>query len=177
MGPLISKDHKNKVINYINEGLKENASIIIDGRSINIQGYEDGYFIGPTIFDNVNKGMKIYKEEIFGPVLSIVRANNFTEAINLVNDHQFGNGTSIYTSDGKTSREFTEKAKIGMVGVNVPIPVPMAFHSFGGWKQSLFGDHSMHGVEGVRFYTKLKTITSRWPSNINTGPEFKMPTN
>ena len=121
--------------------------------------------------------MKIYKEEIFGPVLSVVRANNYDEALKLVNDHAFGNGTSIYTSDGELSRHFTTNCKIGMVGVNVPIPVPMAFHSFGGWKQSLFGDHSMHGVEGVRFFTKLKTVTSRWPKSIAKGPEFKMPTN
>ena len=121
--------------------------------------------------------MKIYKEEIFGPVLSVVRANNYEEALQLVNDHDFGNGASIYTSDGEISRNFTTSCKIGMVGVNVPIPVPMAFHSFGGWKQSLFGDYSMHGDEGVRFYTKLKTMTSRWPKSIKSGPEFVMPTN
>ena len=121
--------------------------------------------------------MKIYKEEIFGPVLCVVRANNYDEALKLVNDHAFGNGTSIYTSDGEISRHFTTNCKIGMVGVNVPSPVPMAFHSFGGWKQSLFGDYSMHGVEGVRFFTKLKTVTSRWPKSIEKGPEFKMPTN
>ena len=121
--------------------------------------------------------MQIYKNEIFGPVLSVVRASNYEEALDLVNEHQFGNGTSIYTSDGEISRNFTTNSKIGMVGVNVPIPVPMAFHSFGGWKQSLFGDHAMHGIEGIRFYTKLKTITSRWPNSIVKGPEFKMPTN
>ena len=140
-------------------------------------GYENGYFIGPTLFDNVTKDMTIYKEEIFGPVLSVVRAQNYEEAINLVNDHQLGNGTSVYTSDGEIARHFTTNSKIGMVGVNVPIPVPMAFHSFGGWKQSLFGAHSMHGIEGINFYTKLKTITSRWPDSIKVGPEFKMPTN
>ena len=121
--------------------------------------------------------MEIYKKEIFGPVLSVVRAKNYEEAISLVNEHEYGNGTSIYTSDGETSRHFTTNCKIGMVGVNVPIPVPMAFHSFGGWKSSLFGDHSMHGIEGIRFYTKLKTVTSRWPRSIKEGPEFKMPTN
>ena len=152
MGPVISKEHKEKIINYIQNGLDEGAKLLLDGRSYKIQGYENGYFLGPSVFDNVNKNMKIYKEEIFGPVLSIIRAKNYEEALNLVNDHEFGNGTSIYTSDGEISRHFTTNTKIGMVGVNVPIPVPMAFHSFGGWKQSLFGDHAMHGTEGVRFF-------------------------
>ncbi len=177
MGPVISKEHKEKILNYIDIGLKEGARLILDGREIKIQGYENGYFVGPTIFDNVSSTMKIYKEEIFGPVLSVVRAKTYSEAIKLINDHQFGNGTSIYTSNGEFARDFTSNIKIGMVGVNVPIPVPMAFHSFGGWKQSLFGAHSMHGMEGINFYTKLKTITSRWPKNINTMPEFTMPTN
>ncbi len=177
MGPVISKEHKKKIENYISSGEQEGARLVLDGRNLKIQGYENGYFVGPTLFDNVTKEMKIYKEEIFGPVLSVVRAKNYDEALNLVNEHAFGNGTSIYTSDGEVSRHFTTNCKIGMVGVNVPIPVPMAFHSFGGWKQSLFGDHAMHGVEGVRFYTKLKTVTSRWPKSIQKGPEFKMPTN
>ena len=177
MGPVISNEHKQKIENYINSGVEEGAKLVLDGRDLKIQGYENGYFVGPTLFDKVNKDMKIYKEEIFGPVLSVIRAKNYDEALKLVNEHAFGNGTSIYTSDGEISRHFTTNSKIGMVGVNVPIPVPMAFHSFGGWKQSLFGDHSMHGVEGVRFFTKLKTITSRWPKSIQKGPEFKMPTN
>ncbi len=177
MGPVISKEHKEKINNYITTGVDEGANLILDGRNIKIQGYENGYFVGPTLFDNVSKEMKIYKEEIFGPVLSVVRVKNYDEALKLVNEHTFGNGTSIYTSDGEVSRHFTTNCNIGMVGVNVPIPVPMAFHSFGGWKQSLFGDHAMHGVEGVRFYTKLKTVTSRWPKSIQKGPEFKMPTN
>ena len=177
MGPVISKEHKNKIIEYINMGVKEGAELKLDGRKINIQGYENGYFLGPTIFDNVKNNMKIYQEEIFGPVLSIVRVKTYEEALKLVNDHPFGNGTSIYTSDGETSRNFTTNCQIGMVGVNVPIPVPMAFHSFGGWKQSLFGDHSMHGMEGVRFYTRLKTVTSRWPKSIKSGAEFIMPRN
>tara|TARA_B100000686_G_C16731669_1_gene941041 strand:- start:302 stop:1792 length:1491 start_codon:yes stop_codon:yes gene_type:complete len=177
MGPVISKEHKDKIINYINEGIKEGAEIISDGRNYQLQGYENGFFLGPTLFDKVNEKMKIYKEEIFGPVLSVVRTKNYEDALNLINQHQFGNGASIYTSDGEISRHFTTNTKIGMVGVNVPIPVPMAFHSFGGWKQSLFGDHSMHGIEGVRFYTKLKTVTSRWPKSIQTGPEFTIPTN
>jgi len=177
MGPVISNEHKDKIEDYILKGQKEGAKLILDGRGIKIQGYENGSFVGPTLFDNVTKDMTIYKEEIFGPVLSVVRAKNYEEAINLVNNHAFGNGTSIYTSDGEISRHFTTNCKIGMVGVNVPIPVPMAFHSFGGWKESLFGDHSMHGMEGVRFYSKLKTITARWPKSIKSGPEFIMPTN
>jgi malonate-semialdehyde dehydrogenase (acetylating) / methylmalonate-semialdehyde dehydrogenase len=177
MGPVISKEHKEKIENYIETGKKEGAKLICDGRNINIQGYENGFFIGPTIFDNVTKDMSIYKDEIFGPVLSVVRAKNYTEALELVNNHQFGNGASIYTSDGEASRNFTTNCKIGMVGVNVPIPVPMAFHSFGGWKESLYGGHAMHGVEGINFYTKLKTVTSRWPKSIKDGPEFSLPTN
>ena len=177
MGPVISLDHKQKILDYINIGEKEGAKLLLDGRKINIQGYEKGFFIGPTLFDHVSKHMKIYQDEIFGPVLSVVRAKNYDEALDLVNNHTFGNGTSIYSSNGEIARHFTTNAKIGMVGVNVPIPVPMAFHSFGGWKQSLFGDHAVHGMEGIHFYTKLKTITSRWPESIKSGPEFKMPTN
>ena len=177
MGPLISLEHKNKVERYIDIGVKENANLIVDGRNLKIQGYENGYFVGPTLFDNVNKDMQIYKEEIFGPVLSIVRVKDYNEALELINDHQFGNGTSIYTSSGEVARDFTQNTNIGMVGVNVPIPVPMAFHTFGGWKQSLYGAHGMHGLEGINFYTKLKTVTSRWPSNSQSSPEFKMPTN
>ena len=176
MGPVISKEHKEKIENYISIGESEGAKLILDGRNYKIQGYEKGFFVGPTLFDYVKKDMTIYKEEIFGPVLSVIRAKSYEEALNLVNDHGFGNGTSIYTSNGEVSRNFTTNCQIGMVGVNVPIPVPMAFHSFGGWKQSLFGDHSMHGMEGVRFYTKLKTITSRWPGNISSGAEFAIPT-
>ena len=177
MGPVISKEHKIKIENYIAEGIKEGATLISDGRNCKIQGYENGYFIGPTLFDNVTKDMKIYKDEIFGPVLSVVRAKNYDEALSLVNEHEFGNGTSIYTSSGKISHHFAGNCKIGMVGVNVPIPVPMAFHSFGGWKNSLFGDYAMHGDEGVKFYTKLKTITSRWPNEDKSTPEFSIPTN
>jgi malonate-semialdehyde dehydrogenase (acetylating)/methylmalonate-semialdehyde dehydrogenase len=177
LGPVISKEHKDKILNYISIGEAEGAKLLLDGRECNIQGYENGNFVGPTLFDQVKKEMRIYKEEIFGPVLCVVRAKNYEEALMLVNDHAFGNGTSIYTSDGEASRHFTTNCNIGMVGVNVPIPVPMAFHSFGGWKQSLFGDHAMHGMEGVRFYTKLKTVTSRWPKSIKSGPEFILPVN
>ena len=177
MGPVISKEHKNKIDDYISIGELEGAKLVADGRNYKIQGYENGYFVGPTLFDNVTSNMRIYKEEIFGPVLCVVRVNTYDDAIELVNDHAFGNGTSIYTSDGEVARHFTTNAKIGMVGVNVPIPVPMAFHSFGGWKQSLFGDHAMHGMEGIHFYTKLKTTTSRWPKSIKQGAEFILPTN
>jgi malonate-semialdehyde dehydrogenase (acetylating)/methylmalonate-semialdehyde dehydrogenase len=177
MGPVISKEHKEKIENYIKIGLEEGGKLILDGRNFNIQGYENGFFTGPTLFDYVDKKMSIYEEEIFGPVLSVVRVKNYYDAIELINNHQYGNGTSIYTSDGETSRDFTSNIQIGMVGVNVPIPVPMAFHSFGGWKNSLFGDHAMHGMEGISFYTKLKTVTSRWPKNIKSGPEFVMPRN
>ena len=176
MGPVISAEHKEKIENYIQSGINEGAELVADGRNYKIQGYENGYFVGPTLFDKVKSNMQIYKEEIFGPVLSVVRAKDFSEAMDLVNSHQFGNGTSIYTSDGDTARNFSSNCKIGMVGINIPIPVPMAFHSFGGWKRSLFGDQHMHGPEGVRFYTKLKTITSRWPSGPRSDPEFVMPT-
>ena len=175
MGPLVTKEHLEKVKSYVDIGEKEGAKLKVDGRSLKLKGYENGYYIGGCLFDHVTKNMRIYKEEIFGPVLSVVRVNNFDEALQLVNDHEFGNGVSIFTRDGDTGRTFSNQAKIGMVGINIPIPVPMAFHSFGGWKRSLFGDQHMHGPEGVRFYTKLKTITSRWPSGMRSDPEFVMP--
>ena len=176
MGPLVTKEHLEKVKGYVDLGVKEGAKLVVDGRNIKLQGYEKGFFIGGCLFDHVSKDMRIYKEEIFGPVLSVVRAKDFNEAINLINEHEFGNGTSIYTRDGDVGRTFASKIKVGMVGINIPIPVPVAFHSFGGWKRSLFGDQHMHGPEGVRFYTKLKTITSRWPSGVRSNPEFIMPT-
>ena len=176
MGPLITKEHLQKVRGYVDIGVKEGAKLVVDGRNLKLQGYENGFFIGGCLFDNVKKDMRIYKEEIFGPVLSVVRAKDFEEASKLVNDHEYGNGVSIFTRDGDAARTFSSKIKVGMVGINIPIPVPMAFHSFGGWKRSLFGDQHMHGPEGVRFYTKLKTITSRWPSGIRSNPEFVMPT-
>ena len=176
MGPLVTKEHIERVRGYVDLGIKEGANLVVDGRDIKLQGYEDGYYIGGCLFDNVKKDMRIYKEEIFGPVLSVVRAKDFNEALNLINDHEFGNGTSIYTRDGDAGRTFANQIKVGMVGINIPIPVPVAFHSFGGWKRSLFGDQHMHGPEGVRFYTKLKTITSRWPSGLRSDPEFVMPT-
>ena len=176
MGPLVTKEHLEKVRGYVDLGVKEGAKLVVDGRDIKLQGYENGFFIGGCLFDNVTKNMRIYNEEIFGPVLSVVRVKDFNDAIKLINDHEFGNGTSVYTRDGDVGRTFANKIKVGMVGINIPIPVPVAFHSFGGWKRSLFGDLHMHGPEGVKFYTKLKTITSRWPSGIGSDPEFVMPT-
>ena len=176
MGPLVTKEHLEKVRGYVDLGVKEGAKLVVDGRDIKLQGYENGFFIGGCLFDNVTKNMRIYNEEIFGPVLSVVRVKDFNDAIQLINDHEFGNGTSVYTRDGDVGRTFANKIKVGMVGINIPIPVPVAFHSFGGWKRSLFGDLHMHGPEGVKFYTKLKTITSRWPSGIGSDPEFIMPT-
>jgi len=176
MGPLVTKQHLEKVRGYVDLGVEEGAKLVADGRNIKLQGYEKGFYIGGCLFDNVDKKMRIYKEEIFGPVLSVVRVKDFESAVNLVNDHELGNGTSIYTRDGDVGRTFASKIKIGMVGINIPIPVPVAYHSFGGWKKSLFGDLHMHGTEGVRFYTKLKTITSKWPSGLRSDPEFVMPT-
>jgi len=175
MGPLVTKEHLERVRGYVDLGVKEGAKLVADGRDIKLQGYENGYYIGGCLFDRVTKDMRIYKEEIFGPVLSVVRVKDFDEAVQLINDHEFGNGTSIYTRDGDVGRTFASKIKIGLVGINIPIPVPVAYHSFGGWKRSLFGDQHMHGPEGVRFYTKLKTITSRWPSGVRSNPEFVMP--
>jgi len=176
MGPLVTKLHRDKVKGYIDAGVAEGAKLVVDGRSFKMQGYEDGYFLGGSLFDHVTPQMKIYKEEIFGPVLSVARADTFDTAARMINEHEFGNGTAIFTRDGDAAREFAHQIQVGMVGINVPIPVPMAFHSFGGWKSSLFGDHHMHGPEGIRFYTKLKTITTRWPTGIRAGSEFVMPT-
>jgi len=176
MGPLVTKEHFEKVTGYIEAGVKEGADLVLDGRGLTLQGYENGYFMGGSIFDRVTPEMSIYNEEIFGPVLSVVHAPDYDTALDLVNKHEYGNGAAIFTRDGDSARHFASKTRIGMVGVNVPIPVPMAFHSFGGWKRSLFGDHHMHGTEGVRFYTKLKTVTTRWPTGIREGAEFIMPT-
>ena len=176
MGPLVTKQHLEKVKGYVDLGVKEGAKLVLDGRDLKLQGYENGFYIGGCLFDNVTTNMRIYKEEIFGPVLSVVRVKTFEEATKMINEHEYGNGVSIYTRDGDAGRTFASKIQVGMVGINVPIPVPMAFHSFGGWKRSLFGDSGMHGMEGIKFYTKLKTITSRWPSGIRSNPEFIMPT-
>jgi malonate-semialdehyde dehydrogenase (acetylating)/methylmalonate-semialdehyde dehydrogenase len=176
MGPLVTAQHLEKVSGYIDTGVEQGAKLLVDGRGFKMQGYEKGYFIGGTLFDHVSPEMTIYRDEIFGPVLSVVRAKDYSEAAGLINNNKYGNGTAIFTRDGDAAREFAHEIKVGMVGVNVPIPVPMAFHSFGGWKASLFGDHHMHGPEGVRFYTRLKTITSRWPTGIRAGADFVMPT-
>ncbi len=176
MGPLVTSDALNRVSNYVDIGQEEGAELVVDGRGLNLQGYENGFYIGGTLFDRVTSDMRIYKEEIFGPVLSLVRTHSYDEALDLVNKHEYGNGTAIFTRDGDAARDFSARAQIGMVGINVPIPVPVAYHSFGGWKRSLFGDMHMHGPEGVRFFTRLKTVTARWPTGIRSGAEFVMPT-
>ena len=176
MGPLVTKAHLEKVTGYVDLGVKEGAKLLVDGRGLKVPGHESGFFMGGCLFDDVKPEMKIYQEEIFGPVLAVVRVPDLNAAIELVNGHRFGNGGAIFTSSGDAADEFCKRIQIGMVGVNVPIPVPMAFHSFGGWKASLFGDHFMHGPEGVRFFTRLKTVTSRWPRGASTGASFIMPT-
>ena len=173
MGPLVTQQHLDKVRGYIDSGVAEGAKLVVDGREF--RSNEGGYFIGGTLFDHVKTDMKIYREEIFGPVLGVVRASDYGSAATMINKSEYGNGTAIFTQNGDVAREFAHRIRVGMVGINVPIPVPVAFHSFGGWKASLFGDHSMHGPEGVRFYTRLKTVTSRWPTSIGNGPEFAMP--
>ena len=175
MGPLVTAEHRDKVKGYVDTGVDEGATLVVDGREEVVSGNEDGFFLGGCLFDRVTPEMRIYREEIFGPVLGIVRADDYEEALDLVNRHEFGNGAAIFTRDGDAARDFTSRVRIGMVGVNVPIPVPTAYHSFGGWKRSLFGDHHMHGPEGVRFFTRMKTVTSRWPSGIRTGADFSLP--
>jgi len=177
MGPLVTEAHLNKVRGYVDTGVEEGAELVVDGRDHKVEGHENGYFIGGCLFDRVTPEMRIYREEIFGPVLSVVRAKDYEEALELVNEHDFGNGAAIFTRDGDAARNFTNRVQIGMVGVNVPIPVPTAYYSFGGWKRSLFGDHHMHGPEGVRFFTRQKTVTSRWPSGIREGADFIIPQN
>jgi len=172
MGPIVTRQALDKIEGYVARGVAEGAELVVDGRGVTLQGYENGYFMGGCLFDRVTPNMEIYADEIFGPVLVVVRAKTYDEAVKLVNDHPFGNGAAIFTRDGDAARDFVGKVKIGMVGVNVPIPVPVAYHSFGGWKRSLFGDHHIHGSEGVRFYTKLKTVTERWPSGIRSGAQF-----
>jgi len=177
MGPLITREHLDKVAGYIQVGVDEGAELVVDGRQITVDGAGDGYFIGGSLFDHVTPSMRIHSEEIFGPVLAIARVASFDEAVSMINAHEYGNGTAIFTRDGDAARQYCEQIQVGMVGVNVPIPVPMAFHSFGGWKRSLFGPLHMHGPDGVRFYTRMKTITQRWPSGIREETNhFTMPT-
>ena len=175
MGPLVTGAHKAKVESYIQKGVDEGAQLVTDGRGHKVDGHENGFYVGGTLFDHVKPDMTIYKEEIFGPVLSVVRVHDFAEAVQLINAHEYGNGVSCYTSDGGIARAFARQIQIGMVGINVPIPVPMAWHSFGGWKRSLFGDHHAYGEEGVRFYTRYKSVMQRWPDSIGKGAEFTMP--
>ncbi|MGQ3076068.1 MAG: CoA-acylating methylmalonate-semialdehyde dehydrogenase, partial [Ferrovibrionaceae bacterium] len=162
-GPLVTREHLAKVTGYVEQGLREGAELVVDGRGVKLQGYENGYYLAGCLFDRVTPDMTIYKEEIFGPVLSVVRAPDFDAAARLPTEHEFGNGVAIFTRDGDAARDFVNKVQVGMVGVNVPIPVPLAFHTFGGWKNSAFGDTNQHGPEGIRFFTKIKTVTSRWP--------------
>ncbi|OZG70392.1 methylmalonate-semialdehyde dehydrogenase (acylating) [Hahella sp. CCB-MM4] len=176
MGPLVTGEHRDRVASYIQSGVEEGAHLIIDGRDHPLAYTSNGFFLGGTLFDQVTSDMKIYKEEIFGPVLCVVRVSSLQEAIDLVNAHEFGNGTSIFTRDGACSREYTDQIQVGMVGVNIPIPVPMAFHCFGGWKRSLFGPLHMHGPDGVRFFTRMKTVTTRWPDAGRVAADFVMPT-
>ncbi|MET3664830.1 CoA-acylating methylmalonate-semialdehyde dehydrogenase [Caulobacter sp. 1776] len=175
-GPVVSSQHRAKIADYIRIGQEEGAELVVDGRDFSLQGYEKGFFIGPSLFDGVKKGMKTYQEEIFGPVLQMVRAESFEEALALPSEHQYGNGVAIFTRNGRAAREFAARVNVGMVGINVPIPVPVAYHTFGGWKRSAFGDTNQHGVEGVKFYTKVKTVTARWPEGDVGDSSFVIPT-
>ena len=175
MGPIVSMAQRDKISGYIDSGVAEGARLVVDGRGFKLQGYENGFFIGGTLFDDVKPNMKIYKEEIFGPVLSVVRAQSYRDAVELIHNTEYANGTAIFTRDGDAAREFADHIEVGMVGINVPIPVPVAYHSFGGWKRSIFGDHAIYGPEGVHFYTRLKTVTTRWPAGIKGGADFSFP--
>lgn len=176
MGPLVTGDHRDKVRGYVDAGIAEGATLVVDGRRLSVAGFEEGFYLGGCLFDDVTPEMRIYREEIFGPVLCVVRVPDLDGAIALINRHEYGNGTAIFTRDGDSSRRFAQRIEAGMVGINIPIPVPMAFHSFGGWKRSLFGPLHMHGADGVRFYTRLKTVTGRWPTGPAQRAEFSMPT-
>ncbi len=175
-GPLVTRQHVQKVKDYVALGVEEGAKLLVDGRDFRMQGYENGFYMGGCLFDEVTPNMRIYKEEIFGPVLSVVRARNYEEGLRLASDHEYGNGVAIFTRDGDAARDFASKVNVGMVGVNVPIPVPLAYYTFGGWKRSAFGDLNQHGPDSIRFYTKTKTVTSRWPSGVKEGAEFVIPT-
>jgi malonate-semialdehyde dehydrogenase (acetylating)/methylmalonate-semialdehyde dehydrogenase len=176
MGPLVTRQHLDKVVGYVDSGVSAGADLVVDGRKLQVDGHAGGFFLGGCLFDGVTPEMRIYREEIFGPVLCVVRVPDFEAAVSLINAHEYGNGVAIFTRNGNSAREFVKRIEVGMVGVNVPIPVPMAFHSFGGWKRSLFGDHAVHGMEGVHFYTRLKTVTGRWPQDTAGTASFIMPT-
>lgn len=175
-GPVVTRAAMEKIKSYVDIGVQEGAKLLVDGRGFTMQGYENGFYVGGCLFDNVTKDMRIYKEEIFGPVLSVLRAESYDEALKLTNDHEYGNGTAIFTRDGDAARDFASKVQVGMVGINVPIPVPLAYYTFGGWKRSSFGDLNQHGPDSIRFYTKTKTVTARWPSGIKDGASFVIPT-
>lgn len=176
MGPLITREQLDKVKKYVESGVEQGASLVVDGRGLTVKGHEHGYFMGGCLFDHVTTEMTIYQEEIFGPVLCIVRAKDFDHALTLINQHPYGNGTAIFTNDGEVARQFASQVQVGMVGINVPIPVPVSYHSFGGWKRSSFGDYGMHGDQSIQFYTKAKTITSRWPKGLRASANYHMPT-
>jgi malonate-semialdehyde dehydrogenase (acetylating)/methylmalonate-semialdehyde dehydrogenase len=176
MGPLVTREHRDRVASYVDQGVKEGAKLVVDGRGLKIPGHEDGFFLGTSLFDHVKPNMKIYQDEIFGPVLVVLRVESLEEAIALVNSNPYANGTAIFTESGGAARRFENEIQVGMVGINVPIPVPVAFYSFGGWKNSLFGDLHVHGAEGVKFYTRTKVITTRWPHQDTPAPGFHMPT-
>ena len=175
MGPIITAEARDRITNCIAAGEKEGAKVVVDGRGLKLQGYENGFWMGGTLLDHVTKDMSVYKTEIFGPVLSILRAKDYGEAVDLINAHEYGNGTAIFTRDGDAARDFAKRIQVGMVGINVPIPVPVAYHSFGGWKRSIFGAHGIYGKEAVHFYTRLKTVTARWPTGIRAGAQFTFP--
>jgi malonate-semialdehyde dehydrogenase (acetylating)/methylmalonate-semialdehyde dehydrogenase len=178
MGPLITAEHRDKVNSYVEAGKQAGATLVVDGREFcqSQAGFENGFFTGGTLFDNVTPEMSVYRDEIFGPVLAVVRSDSYQDALDVIHGHEFANGTAIFTRDGDTARAFSQDVEVGMVGINVPIPVPMSFHSFGGWKASVFGDHAIYGNEGVRFYTRIKVTTTRWPGGLREDPQFTMPT-
>jgi malonate-semialdehyde dehydrogenase (acetylating)/methylmalonate-semialdehyde dehydrogenase len=175
MGPLITAEHRDRVVSCIDSGVEEGAELVRDGRGLAVAGHEDGFFVGPTLFDRVQPEMRIYRDEIFGPVLCVVRVDHFTEAVDLVNSNPYANGTAIFTNDGGAARRFQREIQVGMVGINVPIPVPLGFYSFGGWKSSLFGAHSIYGPDGVHFYTRPKVVTTRWPDPVHRGVDLGFP--
>ena len=175
MGPVITQEAKDRIEGMISAGEAEGAQVLVDGRGFKLQGYEGGFWVGGTLLDRVTEDMTVYNQEIFGPVLSVLRSDSYDYAVELINKHQYGNGTAIFTRDGDAARDFANRIQVGMVGINVPIPVPVGYHSFGGWKQSIFGAHGIYGPEAVHFYTRLKTVTSRWPTGIRSGAEFTFP--